>query len=204
MVFIIIWVKITLSTGLNFSCYEGIFRLLWSSFHHLIHCKSLKYRIYLKEAKKFPCCTPAIAVTVIPISIAAAVGRHHSPCHDCQGHDSHHLIAACTILAPLIHPVSSCSQWRRGMLGHPGVSRVLSQCCSCILLPGLVVPVPIPSSSHSARAGALSGSGGCFHHSVMVMVRVLSCHCAHPHNCARCPCPASRHLWQWGWVGHHP
>jgi hypothetical protein len=134
MVFIIIWVKITLSTGLNFSCYDGIFRLLWSSFHHLIrvNCKSLKYRIYSKEAKKSPCPTPAVAVTVIPISIAAAVGRCHSPCRNHQGRNPHRLIAACVILAPLIHPVSSCSQRQRGVLGHPGVSRVLSRCRPCI------------------------------------------------------------------------
>jgi hypothetical protein len=159
------------------------------SFHHLIrvNCKSLKYRIYSKEAKKSPCHTPTVTVTVtvIPISIAAAVGRCHSPCHDHQGRDPHRLIAACTILAP------------RSIAGVVAMPPLHPPACACGPCPHLQL-LPFRASGCSQcqwrmLPSSCHGRGAC---------PVLCC--AHPHHCARRPCPMSRHLWRWGWVGHHP
>ena len=70
---------------------------------------------------------------------------------------------SCVIFTPLIHPMSSCSQQRRGVLGCPGM-----------------LASSVPSSSYSMQAGAHSGSGGC-----CPMVPVVW------HPVRVCPCSAS-------------
>jgi hypothetical protein len=91
------------------------------------------------------------------------------------------------IFAPLIHPVSSCLQWQRGVLGHPGV-----------LVPSLRPWSPLPAPPIPCEQVLTAAVGDAVPSSLLFGVLSLFVHIQRPcppSPVCHCPCSIVPRCW---------